>query len=73
LLILWIVALLGASIALAGLEAIRSAVFGIKLGEAPFVTSRYVRTVYETALVVITTATVVLLDAPAPDIVYKAF
>jgi hypothetical protein len=35
--------------------------------------SRYLRTVRATAMGVIATATVLLMNAPAPDIVYKAF
>jgi len=37
------------------------------------VTSRYVRTAWLTALVLVTVSVTVLLNAPAPDIVYKAF
>ena len=35
--------------------------------------SRYVRCVMATAMVLLIAANVVLLNAPAPDIVYKAF
>jgi alginate O-acetyltransferase complex protein AlgI len=70
---LWIVAFFGGSLILAAMEALRAAVLNISLGGVQVVTSRYVRTVYETALVVVTVATAVLLNAPAPDIVYKAF
>ncbi len=71
--LLWLVAFIGATLVLAAGEAARSAILAVQLGGAPVVRSRYVRTVYDTALVVITVALVVLLNAPAPDIVYKAF
>jgi len=37
----------------------------------PFITSRYARTVWSTAIVVVTMVVVVILASPAPDIVYK--
>lgn len=39
----------------------------------PVVRSRYVRVAWDTALFVVTTAIIVLLDSPAPEIVYKSF
>jgi hypothetical protein len=39
----------------------------------PALSSRYVRTVWVTALVVISIATMILVNAPPPDIVYKTF
>jgi hypothetical protein len=35
--------------------------------------SRYVRTAWNTTLVVISIGTITLLNAPPPDIVYKTF
>ena len=67
-----------ATVALAALEAVR----GLALRPAwrlddgtpsAVVRSRYVRTAWATGLVVVTVAIVVLLDSPAPDIVYKTF
>lgn len=63
----------GATIVLAALEASRSAVVSIGRGGVPAVRSRYVRTAQLTALVVITAVVTLMLNAPAPDIVYKAF
>jgi alginate O-acetyltransferase complex protein AlgI len=40
---------------------------------SPPVPSRYLRTIMVTALLLITVTTIVLLDSPAPDIVYKTF
>ena len=68
-----VIAFVGATIVLAAGEAARAAVMSVRWGGAPAVTSRYVRTVWDTGLIVITVAVVVLLNAPAPDIVYKAF
>ena len=42
-------------------------------GGAPLVTSRYLRTAWSTALVVVVLAFQTVMDSPAPDIVYKAF
>ena len=39
----------------------------------PALSSRYVRTVWDTALVVISMAVITLLNTPPPDIVYKTF
>lgn len=54
-------------------ERIRAAVLGVHAGPEPLVFSRYLRTVWGTALVVIALAAVLLMNAPAPDIVYKGF
>ena len=70
---LCVVALVGMTVLLAAGEAIRSAVLAVRLSGTPVVRSRYVRTVWDTGLLVVTVSLVVLLNAPAPDIVYKAF
>jgi alginate O-acetyltransferase complex protein AlgI len=62
-----------ATLVLAALEMSRPAVLALTWGGAPVVRSRYVRTAQLTALVVITAGVTLLLNAPAPDIVYKAF
>lgn len=69
----WAIAFVGATVVLAAGEALRSAMLAVRWGDGPAVRSRYVRTVWDTALVVVTVAVVVLLNQPAPDIVYKAF
>jgi alginate O-acetyltransferase complex protein AlgI len=68
-----VTAFVGMTLILAIGEGVRSAILAVRLHDTPLVTSRYVRTVWETALAVVTVATVELLNAPAPDIVYKAF
>lgn len=72
-LLLWLVAWIATSMALAAGELIRTAALSVRMGGQPVVMSRYVRTMWDTALIVVTVALVVLLNAPAPDIVYKAF
>ena len=67
-----------ATVILALFEAARAAILkltwmvdpGIR---EPIICSRYVRVAWSTNLFVITTAIVVILDSPAPDIVYKSF
>ncbi len=69
----WIVILLGSTVVLALLEALRERVLSVTVDEQPVVLSRYTRTVYATVLVVITVSAMALLQAPAPDIVYRSF
>ena len=71
--LLWLIAWAGATLALSAIEAARAALLSVRAGDAPAVQSRYARTVWDTALLVVTLTTVELLNAPAPDIVYKAF
>jgi len=40
---------------------------------SPLVQSRYIRTAWNTALATICVTVIVILNAPAPEIVYKAF
>ncbi len=69
----WLAILAGATVVLAAMEAVRGGVLRVRWGGAPAVRSRYVRTAWDTALVAVTAAIIVLLDSPAPDIVYKTF
>jgi D-alanyl-lipoteichoic acid acyltransferase DltB (MBOAT superfamily) len=69
----WACIFFGASLLLAMWEAARNWLLSFEWQSEPLLLSRYTRTVWGTALVVIATATVMLLNAPAPDIVYKAF
>ena len=71
--LMWIAIFLGSSILLAGWEGIRTWLLSFEWQNQPFLLSRYVRTVWGTALVVLAAAIVMLLNAPAPEIVYKAF
>jgi alginate O-acetyltransferase complex protein AlgI len=66
--------LLGATVVLAGVETVRSGMgSGVVWGGEPILLSRYTRTVLCTALVVISASATLLLDLPAPHIVYRAF
>jgi len=58
---------------LAAYELIRSGVLTIVRGGRPLVSSRYVRVVWATALIVVMSAVLGLLSIPAPEVVYKAF
>ena len=64
---------LGAAVVLSSWEATRNYLLGFQANGEPLLLSRYVRTVWDTAIAVIAVATVMLLNAPAPDLVYKAF
>jgi hypothetical protein len=69
----WLAIFAGATIVLSIWEALRNWFLSWKWDGAPVLSSRYVRTVLDTALVVISTAVLGLTNAPAPDIVYKTF
>jgi alginate O-acetyltransferase complex protein AlgI len=71
--LVWIAVFVGSSIALALWEAAREWLLSFQFGNQPVLSSRYVRTAWSTALVVISIATIILLNAPPPDIVYKTF
>ncbi len=62
-----------ATIVLAFWEWLRNAVLSIKIAESPVLTNRYVQVVYATALGLFAFLISVMLNQPAPDIVYKAF
>lgn len=62
-----------ATIVLTVWETVRAWLLSIKWNEEPVLTTRYARTVYVTGAIVITAAVVSLLNAPAPQIVYKTF
>ncbi len=69
----WAAILFGATLALAALEWLRERVLSVTVAEQPVALSRYTRTVFATVLVVITVSAMALLQAPAPDIVYRSF
>ncbi len=54
-------------------EWIRAMVLSIKISEQPIVTGRYARVIYASAMGLVAFALIVLLNQPAPGIVYKAF
>jgi alginate O-acetyltransferase complex protein AlgI len=55
------------------LEALRAWALRITWNGSPVLLSRYALTVLDTSLAVVVLMVVMLLNAPAPDIVYKAF
>jgi D-alanyl-lipoteichoic acid acyltransferase DltB (MBOAT superfamily) len=71
--LVWSAIFVGSSVLLALWEAVRKWVLSFQVDGQPLLLSRYVRTIWSTALVVIALATVLLLNIPAPDIVYKTF
>lgn len=64
---------LGSTILLSVSEAVRSRVLSIKRDAKTALQRRYVLTVVDTALMVVSLWVVALLNIPTPDIVYKAF
>jgi D-alanyl-lipoteichoic acid acyltransferase DltB (MBOAT superfamily) len=70
--LIWITIFLGSSVILALWEAVREWLLSFQWGGQPLLLSRYFRTAWCTALVVIGAATVMLLNGPAPEVVYKA-
>jgi D-alanyl-lipoteichoic acid acyltransferase DltB (MBOAT superfamily) len=62
-----------ATVVLAAWEGLRAALLTIKTSDGPVLTSRYARVVYASALGLGILVVTVLLNQPAPDIVYKAF
>ena len=69
----WLTVWLCATAVLAFWEWLRAALLSIKTSEGPVLTSRYALVVYSTALGLAAFVITVLLNQPAPDIVYKAF
>ena len=69
----WIAIFLGSSLTLALWEAGREWLLSIQFENQPVLSSRYVRTVWTTVLLVISIATMTLLNAPPPDIIYRTF
>lgn len=64
---------LAATLLLEVFEVIRVWVLNFCKDGQPILFSRYVLTVYDTGLTVISLAVVLVLNVPAPDLVYKAF
>ncbi len=69
----WLAISLCATAVLALWEWLRAALLSIKSDEGPVLTSRYARVVYASALALAAFVITVLLDQPAPGIIYKAF
>ena len=69
----WLMIWFGATAALAIWERLRAVLLKLETSEGPALTSRYALVVYATALAVIALVVTVVLNQPAPGIVYKAF
>jgi len=69
----WLAIWLAATAFLALWELLRAGLLSIKTVDGPVFTSRYARVVYASALGLIAVVITVLLNQPAPEIVYKAF
>jgi alginate O-acetyltransferase complex protein AlgI len=72
-LVAWLAIWLCATTVLALWEVLRGALLSIKTAAGPALTSRYARVIYASALGLAAFVMTVLLNQPAPDIVYKAF
>ena len=69
----WLAAWIAMAFVFAFWEWLRSLLLSIRTAEGPALTSRYALTVYASALGLTALVITVLLNQPAPDIVYKAF
>jgi len=70
---IWLAIWISATVVLFAWEWLRAALLSIVTSEGPILTSRYARVVYASALGLAALVMTVLLNQPAPDIVYKAF
>jgi alginate O-acetyltransferase complex protein AlgI len=69
----WLAAWLAVTVILAGWEWARAALLSVTTSEGPVLVSRYARVVYVSVLGLASIVVTVLLNQPAPPIVYKAF
>jgi alginate O-acetyltransferase complex protein AlgI len=69
----WAALWLGSSVVLAGWESLRARLLSIRTAEGAVLSSRYARVAYVTAMALAAVAITVLLNQPAPDVVYKSF
>jgi D-alanyl-lipoteichoic acid acyltransferase DltB (MBOAT superfamily) len=69
----WLAIWLFSSVVLGAWEWLRAALLSIKTSDGPVLTSRYARVVYASALGLAIIVMTVLLNQPAPEIVYKGF
>ena len=69
----WLAIWLCATAVLALWEQVRTLLLQIRTSEGPVFTSRYARVVYASALGLVAFVITILLNQPAPGIVYKAF
>jgi alginate O-acetyltransferase complex protein AlgI len=69
----WTAVWLFATAVLASWEWLRTALLSIRISDEPLLDSRYARVVYASALGLAAFVVTILLNQPAPGIVYKAF
>jgi alginate O-acetyltransferase complex protein AlgI len=69
----WLAIWLGSTAVLATWEILRAELLKIRTAEGPALTSRYALVVYATTMAMIALVVTVVLNQPAPGIVYKAF
>jgi hypothetical protein len=70
---IWLAIWLVATAALGSWEWLRFVLLSLRTSDGPLLASRYLRVVFATALGVAGLVITVLLNQPAPGIVYKAF
>jgi alginate O-acetyltransferase complex protein AlgI len=70
---IWMAVWICATVVLAGWEQSRAVLLSIQTAEGPVLTSRYARVVYASSLALIAVVVTLLMNEPAPAIVYKAF
>ena len=69
----WIAIWVCAAVVLAAWERARAALLSVRTAEGPVLLSRYARVVYASALGFMALVVTLLMNAPAPAIVYKSF
>jgi len=72
-LVVWLAIWLSMTVILALWEWLRAALLSIKTSEGPVLTSRYALVVYASALGLAAFVMTMLLNQPAPEVVYKTF
>ena len=70
---IWLLVWLSAALLLAAWEWLRAWLLSIRFAGEPIFTSRYARMVYATTFGLVAFVMTIMLNQPAPDIIYKAF
>ena len=70
---IWLASWLTATIVLALWELLRGRTLSIQTAGQPIFTSRYARVAFASALALVAFVVTILLNQPAPDIIYRAF
>jgi hypothetical protein len=68
-----VIILVSATALLAIYEGVRTWVLSVTRDASPLMWSRYIRTAWSTALATVCVTVIVILNARAPEIVYRAF